>query len=480
MKNIILLLIFICFYNVSLSQKNVIVTGTLKNFYPANYNGSLGIPFSKPNPKAYSSISYQPRFSSKDSFYYNLPIQTPGIYSIFFNDIYLRPGDSIHLDYYFEDEARNIKNTFTNIYSSSGFTGDIGYGNYVRKKIEYLKSKVYSIKNSQDIQSIIDSLFLGLAQEVKNYESENKISTDYKKIITEDLFFERFDLKMKTAGEDSAKLIQLIKNNIQHFDHEEFNTKPYFSAIGDIPEALYAIYKRPDLVNSKLKTYLNGEPLNYASLIFAKILQFKLPSYSDFYSNDIALNVLNSTSDKDLITLANAIINNHRNSESINQILKTIKVQDGNGKITTIGNILETKTSELKYVDFWASWCAPCIEGIPFSKDLPEKFGSKQIQTVFISIDYNLTNWKKASDKLRINRPESYCMLNKANFDALDSVMHIAPIPHYLLLDKNNHIQLLRAPEAKNINQEFISSFLQKKEENKPRNSNEPSPPPRK
>jgi cytochrome c biogenesis protein CcmG, thiol:disulfide interchange protein DsbE len=39
------------------------------------------------------------------------------------------------------------------------------------------------------------------------------------------------------------------------------------------------------------------------------------------------------------------------------------------------------------YLDFWASWCAPCRESFPFMSDLQRDLGGKGLQIVAVSVD---------------------------------------------------------------------------------------------
>ena len=51
-----------------------------------------------------------------------------------------------------------------------------------------------------------------------------------------------------------------------------------------------------------------------------------------------------------------------------------------------------------KYViiDFWASWCGPCRASIPHLKNVYEKYKSKGLEVISISIDSRKDDWSKA------------------------------------------------------------------------------------
>jgi thiol-disulfide isomerase/thioredoxin len=51
------------------------------------------------------------------------------------------------------------------------------------------------------------------------------------------------------------------------------------------------------------------------------------------------------------------------------------------------------------YVDIWATWCAPCVKSIPYTKKVKEKYKNKNVEVVFLSIDGD----KKSGKKFRKN-----------------------------------------------------------------------------
>jgi len=55
-------------------------------------------------------------------------------------------------------------------------------------------------------------------------------------------------------------------------------------------------------------------------------------------------------------------------------------------------------------VNFWATWCPPCIEEIPIFIDLQQKYEAKGVQFIGIAID-SLEKVKAFAQRLEINYP---------------------------------------------------------------------------
>lgn len=55
--------------------------------------------------------------------------------------------------------------------------------------------------------------------------------------------------------------------------------------------------------------------------------------------------------------------------------------------------------NELVLVEFWASWCAPCIAAIPELKDLHSLYNKNGFEIVSVSIDDNFHDWEQASEE---------------------------------------------------------------------------------
>jgi Thiol-disulfide isomerase and thioredoxins len=86
-------------------------------------------------------------------------------------------------------------------------------------------------------------------------------------------------------------------------------------------------------------------------------------------------------------------------------------------------------------VDFWASWCKPCIAEIPNLVKIYDKYKNQGFEIVSISIDREKNDWIKALN----DNDMPWSHLLDAN-GAASSIYGINSIPHIMLIDKDGQI----------------------------------------
>lgn len=95
-----------------------------------------------------------------------------------------------------------------------------------------------------------------------------------------------------------------------------------------------------------------------------------------------------------LLILVVSSCNNKKNPEipSTVEEVKTATPEDGfdlevydfNG----FQKFLEKKDDKVYVVNFWATWCAPCVKEMPYFEKLSQVYKDDQVEVLFVSLDF--------------------------------------------------------------------------------------------
>lgn len=89
-------------------------------------------------------------------------------------------------------------------------------------------------------------------------------------------------------------------------------------------------------------------------------------------------------------------------------------------------------------VDFWASWCPPCVADMPHLVAAYAKYKDKGFEIVGVSIDDKQDAWKGGIEKLNITWPQVSDL--KGWESQLSKTYGVMSIPHTILIDKDGTI----------------------------------------
>jgi thiol-disulfide isomerase/thioredoxin len=57
-------------------------------------------------------------------------------------------------------------------------------------------------------------------------------------------------------------------------------------------------------------------------------------------------------------------------------------------KYDALHTYIQEEVEEIRVINFWATWCAPCIKEMPFFEALPQKWGNTPLKVLYVSMDF--------------------------------------------------------------------------------------------
>lgn len=283
----------------------------------------------------------------------------------------------------------------------------------------------------------------GVSSEFKNivrYHFEalplNRIIRFY--IFHKDSFLRegKFNTKLKST----TKFVNKI-NNIDQI------TYGYASGLSDLADGLLPlpIYKInntvifKDLFDSCI-TYFTGIPRDF---VLTKILYHayknRVPVPPDYLQTYYTFchTPQYSTIIKNVIAQQKQIKRKETNSSSMLSMKRE--------RVTDLETLLAQHKGKLVLLDFWASWCQPCIAEIPALQKLQEAYAGRGLQILNISFDKEIQKWKKFIIAHNLTKSTNFIFANARESDFVIK-NRIEEIPRYMLISRDGMIITSDAP----------------------------------
>lgn len=269
----------------------------------------------------------------------------------------------------------------------------------------------------------------------------------------------------------------IIKGSQSQAEKEEWDKRKSFllSAKADVNKSIDSLAKlsknnkniafenlisgKRDNINEKIKLldleYIRLHPNSYLSayLLSKHTRKLSVDSIVTYY-NDLTIDIKKSQVGHVVLMYVYPLTddNEFRKSnplvdiESYQRLSNLKSIYDLSLKDTS-GNTIEMNSFKGKYLvlDFWASWCKPCIANIPALIQMNNDYKSDSIQFISISLDKSLNEWKQSIIKHNF----SGIQLSDLNgFYSLAAIYgKVLWVPKYVVVDQNGRVINYDAPQ---------------------------------
>lgn len=385
---------------------------------------------------------------SNNFFFANINISEPTFIEVKFLDkidnyfnLFLIPGDSISIYSY------NNKFNFNQDFKSYGM--NLFLNDLYNTKILY-QYGIYGLlfMNKIGLVNSLEYLEKSLSATLNNYIGEYNINDDYfintmRKQIT--IFVNSIKLNfIRTifSDDDAAKYVEKLDPENEKF----LNFQYYRQYVENYVLAHFVLEQE-----KYFEKYDENDKLSYYTIILEIadkwIKNQKIKNYYCTKLIGVSLKYISAQQgSEELIKLYESICTDEKAKVEIKKdyneyIKKAIKKGDSMPEFTyedLKGNkiTLDKYKGKFVFLDFWAQWCSPCKEEIPYLKKLVEKYKDKGIVFVSICVWDEKDKWKNYLQKSEMNWEQLYA----GSDNKLTTQLNINGIPHFMILDKDGKI----------------------------------------
>lgn len=159
-----------------------------------------------------------------------------------------------------------------------------------------------------------------------------------------------------------------------------------------------------------------------------------------------------------------SVFNYLRNySDQKNYALKNIQVPPDSNVASGIEGIktkyIDKYRGKVIYIDFYATWCGPCRQEIPYAKQLYKEFENANVVFLNLCAQSKQEDWLNLLKKHGIEG-ENY-LLSKEEFNLLSGLYKVNAFPTYVIIDKMGNVVDYDAPRpsSKKMINELIMSL---------------------
>jgi thiol-disulfide isomerase/thioredoxin len=133
--------------------------------------------------------------------------------------------------------------------------------------------------------------------------------------------------------------------------------------------------------------------------------------------------------------------------EYVESLKRTDHLKDAKNADSLLAALTQPYKGKVIYVDFWGTWCTPCIAEMPYVKSIKDGFEGKDVIFMYFANNSGESSWKNVINQHQLTGPNVvHYRLPPAQQSSIETRLSIKSFPTYMLIDKEGNISTMKAP----------------------------------
>lgn len=96
-------------------------------------------------------------------------------------------------------------------------------------------------------------------------------------------------------------------------------------------------------------------------------------------------------------------------------------------------------------IDFWATWCRPCIKSMTYSQRMVNQYKGKDVEFLYVSMDENASSWEGYVKGQNLTGKHLNAMSGKGYLSDIAKLYKVKQLPTYVIVDKDGKVAFNKA-----------------------------------
>jgi thiol-disulfide isomerase/thioredoxin len=133
--------------------------------------------------------------------------------------------------------------------------------------------------------------------------------------------------------------------------------------------------------------------------------------------------------------------------EYVESLKRTDHLKGAKNADSLFAALIQPYKGKVVYVDFWGTWCSPCIGEMPYVKSIKDGFTGKDVIFMYFANNSPESSWKNLINQHHLTGPNVvHYRLPGAQQSLIETRLSIQSFPTYMLIDKDGNISTMKAP----------------------------------